>query len=244
MGGGEGGGWCRCFQGEWNSNNTSNEEEKSSYQTQCVSGMGSSIIARCGHVGTCLYSKQADSARMACTMWVPGMEERKDDTSMPPPPPPPAKKIKNGDFYQAVQRYDLDAVPLREASAPEVHYVWMIDPSKNYAGYHPVGSRVQLSTGRPINLSNGNTSSGAEISTDRSIVSRRALEEDEKRDVEKRMAEVDVDLAEKYGMAEGGNVRGSASSAGGKGGQGGGDNGQKRRSIADCDDSEMEEDAF
>jgi hypothetical protein len=43
---------------------------------------------------------------------------------------------------------------------------------------------------------------GAEIATDKSYVMRRAMEGEEKKETERRMAEVDVDLAEKYGLVE------------------------------------------
>jgi RNA polymerase II-associated factor 1 len=136
-------------------------------------------------------TQQINNARMACTVWVPGVSE--EGGERPP----------SGDPYQAVQRYDLDVVPLRDASGPHVHFVLVVDPNKNYVGYHPVGSRVQLSTGRPVVLagtSRGGNDSG--IATDKSVILRRVMESEEKKDVEKRMAEVDIDLAEKYGLVD------------------------------------------
>ena len=180
-------------------------------------------------------SKQTQSSRMACTVWVPdtssasavsdrespkegGKEEEQQQQQALPPPTKKAKKEEESEaYYQAVQRYDLDVLPLRDPSGPQVHYVWMVDPSKKYVGYHPVGSRVQLSTGRPIDQAagNGSTSSSRRhgpkktddddddevvVVTNESIIYRRGMEVDERKEMEKRMAEVDVDMAEKYGL--------------------------------------------
>ncbi|KAL7521019.1 hypothetical protein ACHAWX_005714 [Stephanocyclus meneghinianus] len=190
-------------------------------------------------------TKQTNNARMACTVWVPTpdvvsdtetISESKDDEQTP------AKKIK-GESYQAVQRYDLDVVPLRDASGPPVHFILVVDPNKPYVGYHPVGSRVQLSTGRPVVLSGLQSSSEnkSEIDTDKSIITRREMEREEREDIEKKAAEVDVDLAEKYGLVEG-DVEGAGRSKGEK----------TQRSSAyenrgqkdDEEDEESEEDAF
>ena len=171
-------------------------------------------------------SKQVSNSRMACTVWVPdtssdsesAKENGKDDEQQPPP----AKKQKKEDSeaYHAVQRYDLDVLPLRDPSGPQVHYVLSVDPSKSYVGYHPVGSRVQLSTGRPIVQSGGRFGSKAdEVSTaTESLIYRRRMEVGERQDMEKKMAEIDMDMAEKYGLV--------ADEEGGK------------------DDAEVEKDAF
>lgn len=197
-------------------------------------------------------TKQTQNARMACTVWVPSGEEEEggsaervvtDSEQQPKQGEPPAKKAKKGDLYKAVQRYDLDVVPLRDASGPPVHFVLTVDPTKKYVGYHPVGSRVQLSTGRPVVLTgsklarnnNSNTASNAEIATDKSLILRRAMELEEKKDMEKRMAEVDVDMAEKYGLIED-EFEGNGKSSSGSDGQ------QKKKAV-DSDD-EMDEDAL
>lgn len=156
-------------------------------------------------------SKQTQNSRMACTVWVPDSSEDEksgnDNDDQQQPPMKKAKKEESSEAYQAVQRYDLDVLPLRDPSGPQVHYVWMVDPSKKYVGYHPVGSRVQLSTGRPIVQAGGSggTSrygSGEVVVTNESLVYRRGMDVDERKDMEKRMAEVDVDMAEKYGLVE------------------------------------------
>lgn len=99
---------------------------------------------------------------------------------------------------------------------PPVHHVWTIylntsDTKKSYAGYHSIGSRVQLSLGRPVvvvggaNGGGGNggggggaIGKGAAITTQK--VSHRNLNERETKELEMKMTLVDVDLAEKYGL--------------------------------------------
>lgn len=190
-------------------------------------------------------SKQTQNSRMACTVWVPDTESPKEKEGEDEPPTKKAKKEESSETYQAVQRYDLDVLPLRDPSGPQVHYVWMIDPSKKYVGYHPVGSRVQLSTGRPIvqaTSKNKMENNDAAVVTNESIIYRRAMEVDERQDMEKRMAEVDVDMADKYGLVvEDDDVEK-------KGGGGGGGIGgvEKKGGAASSDDSdaELEKDAF
>ena len=208
-------------------------------------------------------SKQTQNSRMACTVWVPDTDdststnnekeneegEKNEETT---------KNVKKkgeekGETYQAVQRYDLDVLPLRDPSGPQVHYVWMVDPSKKYVGYHPVGSRVQLSTGRPIIQAGGNNNKtqrhggggggGGEnekVVTNESIIFRRAIEVDERKEMEKRMAEVDVDMAEKYGLVEDNEL---LEGGGGKK-EGGGDGLEGKNNVDDGNDEEMEKDAF
>ena len=181
-------------------------------------------------------TQQINNARMACTVWVPNDEtpnEEKENGNETPP-----NKLE-GDPYQAVQRYDLDVVPLRDASGPPVHFVLVVDPNRNYVGYHPVGSRVQLSTGRPVVLAG--TSQGGndtEIATDKSLILRREMESEEKKDIEKRMAEIDVDLAEKYGMVEEEDDADAGGQSAKRRSSGGNDSGGKD------DDDDMDEDAF
>ena len=118
----------------------------------------------------------------------------------------------------------------------------MVDPSKKYVGYHPVGSRVQLSTGRPI--VQAGTSHGArtdEVATHESIIFRRGMEVDERKDMEKRMAEVDLDMAEKYGLVE---VEDDLEGGGGDKKEGSGVVDRKKGSNSDGSDAELEKDAF
>jgi len=188
-------------------------------------------------------TKDAEDARMACTVWVPKSggnavsESEPESTSSEPP----RKKSKKGEMYGAVQQYDLDVIPLRDPDKPAVHYVWTIDPANEYAGYHSIGSRVQLSTGRPIVVSGAGRSLGdkiTEMATDESYVLHKAMKEEEKKDVETKMAEVDLDLAEKHGLATGGGGENRGSK-----GRGGGAR-KTQLSQHESDSEESEEDAF
>lgn len=106
-------------------------------------------------------------------------------------------------MYLALQQYDLDVVPLRDSTIPPVHYAWIVDPTKEHAGYHCVGSRVHLSTGRPVFVSSTlHDENTAEIATDKSFILHRSMEEEERKNLEMRMADVDVDLAEKHGLVD------------------------------------------
>jgi hypothetical protein len=195
---------------------------------------------------------------MACTVWVPdtddsasstknGKENEKKEGEENEETTKNVKKTagEKGETYQAVQRYDLDVLPLRDPSGPQVHYVWMVDPSKKYVGYHPVGSRVQLSTGRPIIQAGGNNNKtqrheDEKVVTNESIIFRRAIEVDERKEMEKRMAEVDVDMAEKYGLVEDNELV----EGGGGDKKEGGDGLEGKNNVDDGDDAEMEKDAF
>lgn len=134
--------------------------------------------------------------------------------------------------YSAIQKYDLDVIHLREENAPNMNFVFMLDEEKMVASYHPVSSRVQLSTGRPAHSQ----------STSRSI-SKREMTEEEVAALEKNLAEIDADMAQKHDMEDG---RGSSA-----------DNGQsagtKRQnpfaaigggSDSDSSDSEEEDSGF
>ncbi|EJK72927.1 hypothetical protein THAOC_05493, partial [Thalassiosira oceanica] len=110
--------------------------------------------------------------------------------------------------YAARQRYDLDVVPLRDASAPPVVYVLSVRPGRPYAAYRPVGSRIHLSTGRPV-------PDEAPGRPGRCDVSRREAGRDESDEFERRAAEVDADLAEKHGLVRDAEGDGGADAAGG-----------------------------
>mmetsp|Transcript_20266 Transcript_20266/g.33345 ORF Transcript_20266/g.33345 Transcript_20266/m.33345 type:complete len:684 (+) Transcript_20266:40-2091(+) len=199
-------------------------------------------------------SKQTQNSRMACTVWVPDTSSSAVSDSESPkedekeqPPTKKAKKEESSEAYHAVQRYDLDVLPLRDPSGPHVHYVWMIDPSKKYVGYHPVGSRVQLSTGRPIGGTSryGSKETDEGVGTTESLIYRRGMDVDERKDMEKRMAEVDVDMAEKYGLVEDelDEDVGEKKKGGGSGME---VDGEKKAGTSSSDDSdaELEKDAF
>jgi hypothetical protein len=207
-------------------------------------------------------TKQTQNSRMACTVWVPETSSTPASDSGSPKEEgvrgggeeeePTRKKAKKevGKEYRAVQRYDLDVLPLRDPSGPQVHYVWIVDPSKKYVGYHPVGSRVQLSMGRPIVQAGGSitTPRGArttptdELATNESIIFRRIMEVDERKDMEKRMAEVDVDMAEKYGLVEDEDLE--EENGGGEKKEGSGSEAKKTSSDSDAEMEEEKGDAF
>lgn len=89
-------------------------------------------------------------------------------------------------LYQGMQAYELDVVPLKEEDAPHVNFCIWIDPGSNEALYTPIASRVQLSNGRPLKKKNFKMN-----------VSRRAMNDDDKAQVNERLAEVDADVEEK-----------------------------------------------
>ena len=95
------------------------------------------------------------------------------------------------DQYEIIHKYDLDIIPLKEEDLPPSQFLFIVDEDKGIATYHPISSRVQLSSGRP--------------SDDVGIreITKRDLEEDELNDIEMKLADVDVDLAEKYGKEQG-----------------------------------------
>ena len=85
------------------------------------------------------------------------------------------------------QTYDLDVVPLKDENSPHINFLLVIDEEKQMVRYHPVSSRVQLSTGRPSR-------------PDKSIIEKRTLSESDVQDIEMRVAEVDKDLEDKYAV--------------------------------------------
>eukprot|EP00579_Thalassiosira_antarctica_P008264 CAMPEP_0201880896 /NCGR_PEP_ID=MMETSP0902-20130614/11371_1 /ASSEMBLY_ACC=CAM_ASM_000551 /TAXON_ID=420261 /ORGANISM="Thalassiosira antarctica, Strain CCMP982" /LENGTH=610 /DNA_ID=CAMNT_0048408997 /DNA_START=50 /DNA_END=1882 /DNA_ORIENTATION=+ len=216
----------------------------SSNATKTDKKQGSEIFFKAKQLNKAIVAdvtKQTQNAKMACTMWAPKSQDSIHAVSESESSESPTKKSKKGEMYRAVQQYDLDVVPLRDSSAPPDHYVWIIDPSKKYAGYHNVGSRVQLSTGRPIVVSGtprgANT---AEMATDKSYVLHMTMKEEEKKNLEMKMAEVDMDLAEKYGMMEEGGLEGGGTHGKGRGGR----KTQSLESESSSDDDEIEADAF
>lgn len=93
--------------------------------------------------------------------------------------------------YNPVQKYELDVIPLKEENAPHSNFLFVLDEESMMAKYHPVSSRVQLSTGRPAHQNVGS----------RKILKRK-LQEEEVISMEKALAEVDADMAKKYTATE------------------------------------------
>lgn len=92
--------------------------------------------------------------------------------------------------YNAMQHYELDVVPLKEEDAPHDNYCIWIDPVNNEALYTPISSRVQLSNGRPLKKKNYEMN-----------VTRRQINDDDRAEVDERLAEVDADIEEKLNGA-------------------------------------------
>ncbi|KAL7574876.1 hypothetical protein ACA910_010710 [Epithemia clementina (nom. ined.)] len=115
--------------------------------------------------------KPEQNARMSCELFVPSRREEQE------------KK----DYYEVVQSYDLDVIPLKDEDAPHVHFCFVLDPESGEASYIPISSRIQLSTGRPTKP------------VLRSVRSRpETVQEQTER--EHRVADVDLDMAEKHNI--------------------------------------------
>jgi RNA polymerase II-associated factor 1 len=177
-------------------------------------GGGGDDIQRLNSAIVADVARQEHNARMECTVWVPphpsSSSSLVEDGITPPITPNKKSKI-GGEKFVAIQKYDLDVVPLRDPNAPAVHYVWTIDPKCNYVGYHPIGSRVQLSMGRPPSAmidqgsrrqGGGGRGRGTSNLENGCIIVRRDIDEDERKAFEIRTAEVDIELAEKHGRMD------------------------------------------
>ena len=88
--------------------------------------------------------------------------------------------------YQAMQNYELDVVPLKEEDEPHVNFCIWVNPITNEALFTPISSRVQLSNGRPLRKKNYKMN-----------VTRRPMNDDDRAEVNERLAEVDADIDEK-----------------------------------------------
>jgi RNA polymerase II-associated factor 1 len=124
--------------------------------------------------------KKRQNSRMMCNLLAPS-DIRASDASEPT-------------LFHVVQQYDLDVVPLKEEGTPHVNFLLLLEERPDGGGsasYHPIPSRVQLSTGRP-----------AKRNMAGSIIAKRALDEQDMKELEGRVAEIDADLAEKYGLYE------------------------------------------
>jgi len=94
-------------------------------------------------------------------------------------------------FYDAASAYDLDVLPLKEGGRPCVNFLLAIDERNGMATYHPLSSKVQLSTGRrPGDGSGGN---GGKKRLGR-YVGRREMGGEDVREMEGRLAEIDRDF--------------------------------------------------
>jgi len=119
-------------------------------------------------------NKIQTSNKMACDMLVP-----KNVTSY---------KISEPTNFDVAQVYDLDVLPLKEEDGPHVHFGLFVDSTQKVVTYHPITSRVHLSTGRPVSKKKRKI---------QHLVTKRALNAHDVADMELRMAEVDQDCANK-----------------------------------------------
>jgi hypothetical protein len=95
--------------------------------------------------------------------------------------------------YNGVQQYDLDVVPLKEEDTPHANFCIWVDERTGVATYFPIASRVQLSIGRPLDKRNFMLN-----------VTRRTMNATDMREMEDRVAEVDIDVEERIGGGGGG----------------------------------------
>lgn len=149
--------------------------------------------------------KKDVNSRMTCQLFVPSEEETD------------AK-------YQAIQQYELDVLPLKEEDVPHVNFCIWIDPATEVATYLPISSRVQLSIGRPLKKKNYSMN-----------ISRRSMNEDDKREIDERLAEVDVDIEERLQkeMMNGHDDKSNRSA-----------DQEEKMQVEEDDDGESEEDGF
>lgn len=91
--------------------------------------------------------------------------------------------------YSITQKYDLDLIQLRDGENPPTNFLLFFDDTKNIATYHPIYSRVQLSTGRT-------PSESAPLT----YIQKNPMTQDHIKELEKSVAEVDSDLASKYDL--------------------------------------------
>ena len=116
--------------------------------------------------------KEQQSKKMECHLLVQSDDKRDVDSN-------------ESLTYEVLQQYDLDVTPLRDDEEPDSHFLFFVDQSNQVVTYHPIQSRVQLSSGR---IPNKKFSAPMEVS-------RRALTATEKREIQVRTAEVDEELA-------------------------------------------------
>jgi hypothetical protein len=92
--------------------------------------------------------------------------------------------------YNSVQKYDLDVFPLKEEDTPHSQFLFVVDEEKGTATYHPISSRVQLSSGRPSD------------ETSSRQISKRSLNDREMTEIEEKLAEVDSNSGDKNEEAD------------------------------------------
>lgn len=89
----------------------------------------------------------------------------------------------NEEEYYVAQEYGLDVYPTKEEGQRPVAFLISIDENSGVASYHPILSRVKLSSGRPL--------------SGHMTIKRHPLKHEDQVEFEKSTAEIDQDLAEK-----------------------------------------------
>jgi hypothetical protein len=122
------------------------------------------------------------SSRYACAVQVPAPDATtttETATTVPNKVP----------MYRPAFAYDLDVVALRQQDTPDVNFCFLIEKDlhgNDVVTYIPIASRLLLTTGRPAKKNIPHP------------LERRPLTDQEKEEMEERMAEVDRDMAEKH----------------------------------------------
>ena len=121
--------------------------------------------------------KGVQSKRMECNLLVPTNIIKDENVDN-------GDSVKNEKLYTVSHQYDLDVIPLTDGIEPDVNYLFFVDEKNQTVTYHPLQSRVQLSTGRipASNIAPMN-------------VLKRELTPDEVDEMQERAAEVDEELA-------------------------------------------------
>jgi len=83
--------------------------------------------------------KEQQNQRMMCHLLVPADDRDSENLDG-----------ENASPYDVTQQYDLDVIPLNddEDDSPDINFFFFFDEENQVVTYHPVQSRVQLSTGR------------------------------------------------------------------------------------------------
>lgn len=127
-------------------------------------------------------TRPGENVRMECNLLLP-------DANAPPAVDAGGKE---GDvYYDASLAYVLDLQPLQEEGKACVNFLLTIDEKNGVATYHPVSTKVQLSTGRKPG-SDGGLSGGKKRLG--SFVGRREMGSEDVNEMEGRLGEIDRDF--------------------------------------------------
>jgi len=113
-------------------------------------------------------TRPKDSVRMECNLLLPDNAATGKEEDV---------------LYDAALKYDLDVVPLKEAGAACVNFLLTIDEKNMMATYHPMSTKIQLSSGRRPGKKRL-----------RRYVGRREMASKDVREMETQLAEIDRDF--------------------------------------------------